>query len=221
MRLRFTPSVTSAPPGPRKHRIRKQAAGQGSPRLAGLERYGPGSIAGATTQTTTDITWSPNDSVAFAQQTDQLWQALNAAAVQSSGTGTAGQSQASSTQLSGQELVNFINDYEGWSAFYSGALDSAFAPAILWWNTDTISSYQGKAAGWYNIIQALNPNATLPTLSPATGELSFMPSKGTVLFLGAVALAVGGVWFAWPWLSKIRGGATRRSNPRARRRRRR
>ncbi len=170
-------------------------------------------IGGATTQQTTSIVWTPDDAVAFAQQTDQLWQALNAAAVQSSGVGTSGTTQAAGTQLTGQTIVKFINDYEEWSAFYAGAQNSVFSSATLWWNTDTISAFQGKAAGWYNTIQTLNPSATLPQLSPAApGTLAWFPSKGTVLWGAGLAAAGGVLWFAWPWLTRAR-----KKNPRRRR----
>lgn len=174
-------------------------------------------VGAATTQSTTNIVWTPNDATAFGQQTDQLWQALNTSVV--SCTSTSGTQQGATSSGSGQGLTSqqfslFETDYIAWEAFYQKAVNadasSLFGDSFqgLWWNTDTISAYQGKAAAWYNIIQAACPSTTLPTLNPPTpgSFLSnlFPPSADTVKAITVAAVVGTALWFSWPWLAKLR-----------------
>jgi len=173
---------------------------------------------GATTQTTTSIVWTPSDATQFASETDQLWQALNSSVVSCStgqtGTPTSSQSTNQGNGLAAAQLAQFQEDYIAWEAFYQKAQNadasSLFGDSFqgLWWNTDTISQYQGKAAAWYNIIQAACPSTTLPTLSPATpgSFLSnlFPPSADTVKALTVAAVVGSALWFTWPWLARLR-----------------
>ena len=179
----------------------------------------------ATTQTSTAITWTPSDATAFGQQTDSLWTQLNAALVScstgQSGTATSATSTGQGNGLSAQQLANFEADYIAWEAFYQKAQNADAASWFgdsfdgLWWNTDTISDYQGKAAAWYNIIQTACPTATLPVLTPATppsGLASLLtPSADSLKALTGAVLVGAALWFSWPLLSGLR-----KKNPRRR-----
>lgn len=170
------------------------------------------------TPTGSSITWTPNNATQYAQQTDQVWQALNTAVV-SCTSSTPMQSGATSSGtgqgLTSQQFSLFQQDYIAWEGFYQLAQNADASSPVgistdgLWWNDDKISLYQGKATAWYNTIQAACPNATLPTLQPATSTSSFLsnlfqPSADTVKALTVAAVVGTGLWFAWPWLARLR-----------------
>ena len=170
-----------------------------------------GAIGAATTQTTTNIVWTPSDAQAFATETDQLWQALDRAAVESSSK-TGG--------LTGAELGNFQIDYVNWNVFFQRDSGALFTGSRFWWDTDTLSDYQSKAVAWFNLIQARSPDVTLPVLSqgvPPSGLLALIPSADAVKW-GTIAVLAGGVaWFAWPWIAGARAMKTRKNPRRGRR----
>lgn len=160
-------------------------------------------VGAATTQDTTALVWLPSDAERFANETQKVWTQLDAAMLTCATTPAS--SGSSTPSLGADRQAAFMADFTEWETFFSGG-----GPYSFWWNTDTISASQAKAAAWYNEIQKACPAGTnLPKLPKPTPGADL----ATATQVGAGLLVVGvvgvGVWFAWPWLSSFRTTKTK------------
>lgn len=166
-------------------------------------------IGAATTQTTTTYP-TPGDAATFADQTNTFWTQLEASMLTCGAQG----------KLDAETQAEFVQDLTTWSSFYAGR-SGTFGGLAMWWGFDTISEYQAKGATWYNKIQAACPGASLPALpQKATPELDWIAKLvAAAPWVVGGAVLIGGVWYAWPWLSALRTAGPRKNPSRRRKRR--